>query len=63
MSKGLVHRYQWHDGFFRFVLNRHRDCVADLIKLLQRYGGVSGVQDLFALVDWQRSGAGYRCVF
>ena len=55
MSKKLIHRYQWHDGFFRFVLNRERDCVADLIKLLGCYGGSSDVQSLFALIDWQRS--------
>ena len=55
MSKALIHKYQRHDGFFRFVLNRERDCVVDLIKMLEHYGGSSDMQDLFSLVDWQRS--------
>ena len=55
MSKKHRPKYQWHDGFFRFVLNRERDCVVDLVKLLACYGSSSGLQDLLALVDWQRS--------
>ena len=55
MSKKHRPKYQWHDGFFRFVLNRERDCVVDLVKLLGRYGGSTVLPDLLALVDWQRS--------
>lgn len=55
MPKQRKHEYQWHDGFFRFVLNRDRDCVVDLIKLSTRYGGLSYLQALFALIDWERS--------
>ena len=55
MAKKRRREYQWHDGFFRFVLNRERDCVVDLAKLTEQYGGAAVLQDLFALVDWKRA--------
>ena len=55
MSNKRKREYQWHDGFFRFVVNRDDDCVADLAKLVGQYGGGSDLPALFALVDWDRS--------
>ena len=55
MPKERKREHQWHDGFFRFVLNRERDCVADLTKLAEQCVGWSALQALFALVDWERS--------
>ena len=55
MSKRRKHEYQWHDGFFRFVVNRDDGCVADLAKLAEQYGGMNELSELFALVDWERS--------
>ena len=55
MSKKRKREYQWHDGFFRFVLNRDRDCVVDLTKLAVQDGDLTTLQGLFALVDWRKS--------
>lgn len=63
MPKERKREHQWHDGFFRFVLNRERDCVTDLAKLAEQYGGLSALQALFAWVDWGKVRAGDRCFF
>ena len=55
MARERKRKYQWHDGFFRFVINRDRDCVADLIKILMHCGVSEELEALLALVDWERS--------
>ena len=47
MARERKRKYQWHDGFFRFVINRDRDCVADLIKILMHCGVSEELQELF----------------
>lgn len=54
MFKNLGKRYNWHDGFCRFIFAMDRDCAADVFKLVT-HCGMRMPPNLLSVVDWERS--------